>query len=95
MAQSFRPLPRTAEKTRRTFYLFQRDLEDLDAYFDLRERAAAIKGQPLAIKKTEAAREAFHDFVNSYIRPRLAAVRGELHVLDTKIQEEDNDLLSQ
>lgn len=91
--EPFRPLPRTAAKTRRTFYLFQRDLDDLDAYFDLRERAAALRGQALAIKKTEAAREAFHDFVNSYIRPRLAAVRGELGDSTTPSQENNNDTI--
>jgi hypothetical protein len=93
MAESFRPLPRTAAKTRRTFYLFQADLDDLDAYFDLKERAAAIKGRPLTIKKTEAARDAFHEFVNAYIRPRLADIKGEISALDAKLSETDNDLI--
>jgi hypothetical protein len=94
MAESFRPLPRTAAKTRRTFYLFEQDLADLDAYFDLKERAAAIKGRPLTIKKTEAAREAFHEFINTFIRPRLAEIRGEINQFDAKLSESDNDLIS-
>jgi hypothetical protein len=70
-------LPRNAPKERRTLYLFSKDLEDIDRYFDLRARAAAMSGRAPDTRKTEYLREAFHEFVNSYIRPRLAEIEGE------------------
>lgn len=73
---SFPPLPPNASKRSRSFYWFEQDLEDLDDYFMLLERGAAIAGKQLSISKTEYVRDILHSHMNEVIRPKLQKIRA-------------------
>ena len=70
------PLPPSAPKKRRTLYLFEQDLEDIDRYYSLLYLAAAHSGKRMSFSKTDHLRTAFHAFVNSSIRPELSRLQS-------------------
>jgi hypothetical protein len=69
------PLPPSAPKRRRTLYLFEQDLEDVDRYYSLLYLAAAKSGRKMTFSKTNHLRDSFHAFTNQIIRPQLAALQ--------------------
>ena len=71
------PLPPSAPKRRRTLYLFEQDLEDVDRYYSLLYLAAAKSGRKMTFSKTNHLRDSFHAFCNTHIRPQLAALQQQ------------------
>jgi hypothetical protein len=75
-AYSYGTIPPSAAKCRRTLYLFEQDLEDVDSYYRLLYLAAAYSGKRMSLSKTDHLRTAFHAFVNASIRPELARLQA-------------------
>lgn len=72
----FPTFPASAKKIRQTYYWFEDDIADLNRYFDLRTRGAAVAGKRLPYTKTEFIRDLFHKFMNERIRPELAKLEA-------------------